>query len=231
MRSFNEYRANFSAFYQAVKKAHQEAPIKNGAHGLDHDVTVAMLGVSIASDQRTADMVWIAAMLHSIDRQFGRWNSQAEKAAIDSKIDDLRNSLVRLLPEDYFKPSELILICEAAKRHSEMNQDDQSLIQIVLMDADRLANLMMSVVIRAAQHQAHRPALELQYLDGMNPDSTYNEPMSALDDLRWCVKDYLPQMRIPAAKQLAETYAKRLEAFMVEIRDDYMDLGLAGVVL
>jgi HD superfamily phosphodiesterase len=231
MRTFAEYRIFFAPFYEAVRDGHEAAHVKNGAHGLDHDVTVAMLAVQIAPDERTADKAWCAAMLHSIDRQFGRWSTPEEKAAIDRQFAETMRTYLKELPEAFFSQEEVEEIFEAARRHSELNQQDQSLTQMVLMDADRLANLQMAVVLRAAAHQHHRPALELQYLGSVNPKSTYREPLSALDDLWWNLHEYLPQMRIPQAVALSKAYALRIRQFMDAVKSDYDDLGLTGVEL
>lgn len=164
MRTFDQYRKLFPDFYAAVKTGHENAPVKNGAHGLDHDVTVAMLAVRIAPNKRTADKVFCAALLHSTDRQFGRWSTPGQKRDIDNAVVVTMRCHLKYLPENFFSDDEVEEIFQAALRHAELNQYDQSMTQQVLMDADRLANLQMAVVLRAAAHQHHRPALELQWL-------------------------------------------------------------------
>jgi hypothetical protein len=231
MSPFSFYRDRFHGLYTSVKAGHANAPVKNGAHGLDHDVTVAMLAVRIAPDERTADKAFCAALLHSTDRQFGRWSTHEEKEQIARATADAMVQHLEKLPDEFFSDEEDAEIFQAAFRHAELNQDDQSTTQHVLMDADRLANLQMAVILRAAQHQHHRPALELKWLGSVNPASTYREPCSAMDDLWWNLHEYLPQMRMPKAIELAGVYASRIRAYMDAVKADYDELGLTGVSL
>ncbi len=230
-QTFDHFRGLFADFYGAVKEWHGNAPHPNGAHSLEHDVTVSMLVVRIGPDDRTIEKAWCASLIHSVDRQFGRYSNQEEKEVIQQATIQKMGHLLAYLPADYFSQEEVEEIFQAALRHSEMNQDDQSLVQRVLMDADRLANLMMSLPMRAAAHQYKQPVLELQYLDRVNPASTYADPLSAIDDVRWCIHDYLPQMRLPLAVALAQVCAQRLEGYLALVKADYDDLGITGIVL
>jgi hypothetical protein len=189
---------------------------------LDHDVTVAMLAVRIAPDERTADKAWAAAMLHSIDR-------------LIPKGDDPRSltwSCGAELPSGFFSTSEVAEICEAACRHGEMNQPDQSVTQQVLQDADRLANLQLTVVIRSGQFQPEIPAFEFEFLSGKrNPASTYYEPRNILDDFRTMLIDYPPSLRTPAGKELGARYARDLQDFISKVEASYEELDLRGITL
>ena len=221
--TFEMLREKFKDIYEAVKEWHNTAPCQHRGHGFDHDVTVAMLAVQIAPNDHVAEMAFVAGLLHSTDRTMEQGNT--------FKVTEKVLNFLSHLPRNCFTTAETVDILISVIRHSEMNQDDQSLVQQVLQDADRLANLQMTVVMRAAQHQAHMPVIELEYLETVNPNSTYHVPMSALDDLKLCIRDYIPQLRLPKAIALGERYKLRLEAYISEIIIDYEELGLKGVVL
>lgn len=194
-----------------------------GGHGLDHDVTVAQIATRIAPDPRTAEKAWCAAMLHSVDRMFERGNTKL--------IEEQTRVLLKFLLDGHFTIEEIEEICQAALRHAELNRDDQSITQQVLMDADRLANLMLSVVIRAGQLMPGIPSLEFEYLNERNPATTYHDPKSVLDDLRNNLAEYPCKLRTPAAVALSAKYTKQLEAYIASIVESYGELGLTGMSL
>lgn len=224
MKTFAEFRETFVGFYGAVKEFHKTAPRPHRGHGLDHDVTVAQLAVQIAPDERTGEKTWCAGMLHSVDRMVERGNI----ALVEQSIRDI----LTYLPNDYFNSDETEEICQAALRHDELNQDDQFVVQQVLMDADRLANLMPAVVVRAGQFLPEIPAFEFEYLDGKrNPAGDYYHPRSVIDSLRNNIEEYMPRLRILGAKELAEIYVMELTEFIVSLEASYKKLGLAGISL
>jgi hypothetical protein len=220
MKSFDQMRHTFPDFYAQVREVHQNSSGKHRGHGLDHDVTVATLAVRISPDEKIADAAWIASMLHSIDHLFPNMNY------VDSKLGELMNRL----PRGYFTHIELKTIMAAVLRHAEMNRDDQSLVQQVLMDADRLANLQLAVIIRAGQYRPTIPALEFDHLDASHSQE-YRKPANILDNIRVSMRDYLPQLRITKAKIIAVGYVKQLEEFLKNLELQYEEIGLRGAVL
>jgi HD superfamily phosphodiesterase len=224
MEDFIAYRNRFMSLYTEVKMSHLSSPRAHHGHGLDHDVTVAMLAVNIAPDSRTADKAFVAALLHSTDRLMVESNKMAEETHM--------RVCLSCLPDGTFSMDEIKEIVQAALRHSELNRDDQSLTQQVLMDADRLANMMPSVIIRSGQFRPEIPPFEFRYLNWkINPDSTYRDPKSVLDDLRITLREYMPQFRIEKAKLIAARYAAFLVSFIMAVEDTNGDLGLVGIEL
>ncbi|MBA3789278.1 HD domain-containing protein [Patescibacteria group bacterium] len=221
MNSFEDYRVLFRNMYVAVKEGHEKSPMKHRGHGMDHDVTVAQIATLIAPDDRAKKLGWVAGMLHSTDRVV-----PADQLTV------ALTSYLHALPEGYFTNEEKQKIVEAVLRHSELNQDNQSDVQQLLMDADRLANLTVALFIRGGQFRPDIPAFEFTYLNGtQNPASTYKYPKSVLDNIRADLEEYLPQLRLPAAKELGTTYAERLSQIIAWIEKDYHDLSLAGLQL
>lgn len=217
--SFTELKNEFSEFYTGIKTAHSlTTNSDHGGHGFDHDVTVAAMAIRIALDKHTSRKAWCAALLHSFDRIFDTNMVKDEMFIHASKL------------KGHFKDEEIDEIVEAAFRHSEINQSDQSQTQITLMDADRLANMQSAVIIRGGQFRQNLPVLDLNYLSGQaDPTSTYEAPKSILDNLRIVIINYIPQLRLPEAKHLGAIYAGRLTAYIKSIEDDYSELGLNGV--
>lgn len=221
LNTFNDFRQQFQTFYNTVKKLHIETKnIDHGGHGLDHDITVAMLSLKIATEIRTSQKAWCSSMLHSVDRLVTK--------------DEVRNTMVSTSEslKDFFGSFEIEEIIEAAFRHSEINRADQNETQITLMDADRLANMQSAVIIRSGQYRINTPVLDFNYLNGeINPESIYENPKTVVDGLRLVVTRYIPQLRLPKAKQLGYIYSKRLTEYIQSIEDDYKYLGLQNITI
>lgn len=219
MGAFEEYRERFLGLYEAIKQLHANSPRPHRGHGLDHDVTVATLGVRISPDPRTAEKAFCAGMIHSIDLI-------VEEGTVESTM---RSCLSRL-PEGSFTTEEAEEIFLSAFRHETPREDD-SLVQQVLMDADRLANVMLSVALRAAQWLNDKPVIEFEYLDGeRNPETTWGAPRSVLDGVR-AAYQMLHPMRTRKGKILAEEYVGQLSAFVAGLEWQYRALELVNVEL
>ncbi len=200
MSTFEEYRKRFRGLYDAVKQLHESSSHPHQGHGLDHDVTVAMFGVRISPDARTAEKAFCVGMMHSTDR-----------IVEQTEIPRTLITCLDHLPAHYFTPGELDEIYNAAFEH-EVPQDDDSLVKQVLMDADRLANIMLSGALRAAQWLNGKPVVEFEYLAGArNPATTWDAPCSALDGVR-VVYQMLHPMRTPKGIELAKVHVAQISA-------------------
>lgn len=219
LKTFSEFREQFSDFYNSIKTDHATTRKQShGGHGIDHDITVAMLAMKISTNERVGQKAWCAGMLHSTDRVV--------------EIPDVMNSMIKHANhlKHFFNQSEISEIIEAAFRHSELNQPDQSETQITVMDADRLANMQSAVIIRGGQFRPDLPVFDFKCLAGKtDPLSTYEDPKSILDDLRIVIRNYIPQLRIPEAIRLGGIYAEKLNAYIKSIEDEYEYLGLLNI--
>jgi hypothetical protein len=211
----DQYQPRFPALYEHIKRLHAESTTGEYGHGLDHDVLVAEFAAYICPDPAYTDMVWVSGILHSLDRVVG---DEAAPQAIRDALEIVRTD---------FTEEQRAEILEAVLRHSELNRDDQSFTQIVLMDADRLANLQMATPIRAGQFRPSIPPLETEYLDTMNPASTYREPKSILDDLRH-VLQWVDWLRTPRGKELGQEAGKDIRLYLELVTKSYKLLGLSG---
>ncbi len=228
---FEVYRNTFIDFYTIVKKGHDTSEYQHRGHGFDHDITVAMLAVAISPDSKSAALSYCAALLHSLDRVLVGIYSEEIKEVSEKRVRAHMNTYLQYLPKGMFTELEKDEIKEAAMRHSELNQLDQSLTQQILMDADRLSNLMLPVVIRAGQFRSTTPVFDFSFFGKQNPNSTYANPLSILDNLRLNISEYSPQFRIKKAKDLSRLYVKELEYFIDTLERSYIDLGLRNITL
>lgn len=227
-RAFQDYRTLFADLYESVGRMHVMSPNQHRGHGLDHDVTVAQTAVLVAPDEKTADKAWVAAMIHSTDRL-------VEPAQLEPTLQMYAGKLVH-----FFGPAEVTEILTAVKRHDKFNERDDSLTQQVLMDADRLVNLQPLLIVRAGQHYAHVPAIEVEHIGKENPNgrsnpaSTFREPRNVLDDIRGSLEwesDPKFCLRLPEAKRRGAEYFQYLRDFIEKAETPYRELGLVGIEL
>jgi hypothetical protein len=218
MPDFKEYRTRFKRLYAKVKALHQESSGAHRGHGLDHDVAVAQMAALIAPDPRTGDKAWVAGLIHSTDHL-------VDKVILESTLRDLVKRV-----DGYFTLAEREEIFVAAFKHWRLNEDDDSLTLQVLKDADRLVNLNVLTAIRGGQFLPNIPAIEINQLGRLNPKSTYSEPASVLDNVRY-VHAFVQMSRTEKAKKMGEELGRKLEQFIKDAEQMYYDLDLAGVEL
>lgn len=230
MKSFVEYRDKFKDFFIAVQSEYKNSINNNKGHGIDHDVTVAQFALIISPDDRMADMAWVASMLHSTDRLIG-YESLEDENVLEDKIKNKVKELISFLPKEYFSKDEESEIFEAVMRHDEKNKEDQKLVQQVLQDADRLANLDLLLAIRCGQFRPNIKAIDFKYIHTIDPNSTFKEPKNNLDALRIIISEFVPQFRMPLAIDVAKQKEKNLLEYVEKIKQTYIDLGLDSLDL
>lgn len=220
MRTFNEFRSRYARLYAAVKTEHEQSSHKHRGHGLDHDAAVAQMAALIAPAEKLADMGWVAGLIHSTDRLM---------KGIDP-ASKLREHL-SLLPPEGFSPSEVEEIFVAALEHAEKIPTHRSPTQEILQDADKLVNMQAMVLIRVGQFRHDMPAVELQYLKGKNPASTYHAPKNVLDNVRIVAEEYPPLLFTEKGRELGLQYAEQLRTYERQVLADYTLLGLTDAFL
>ena len=199
-------RKKYAVFYSQFHEMHEEL-VSDGrghaGHGPDHDMLVAGYTLLIAGDDhRLAEMAWVASHLHSIDRFFGDDHELITTSML---------LLVENTDENLgFNPEDIDEIKLAVLRHARPNAEDDSMVQIVLRDADRLANVMPYVIARAGQFRWKLPVVELGHtgLD-MHPESSHQKPRSIHDALIACLEWHPDSgtkfaIRTPKAREIGE---------------------------
>jgi len=225
---FEGLRTLHRDFYEHVKAEHVAHANVSHGHDLTHDVTVAQHSLVIAPNEWIGEKAWVASFCHSMD-YWGYVRGDPEKSAANFKAHVM--SAMAKLSSERFAEDDLDEISQAALRHQEKNQDDQGIVQQVLQDSDRLANLMVSVLFRIGQGYPDLPIVEMAYLGEKNPESTYFEPRSCLDDMRNCMTEYEPQFRLSKAKDLAGRYIQELHGIIEMIQRQHDDLGIVNLEL
>lgn len=169
-------------FFGPLLKAISERRQQSGGefhrgHGSDHDLLVGQFALLIADNEIDGMLAWVAAHLHSLDRILGA------EAPVQ----------IRELLENYtqacLSAEQIDLIYDAVIRHDTPNNPDDSVVKVLLQDADRLANVGSMVVARSGQFRPDLPVIELGYTGlTRHPDSTYHKPRSIKDDLLGCLE-------------------------------------------
>lgn len=195
-----ELRRRYSKFFNELLKIHHELNeigLGNRGHGPEHDTLVAGYCLLIAgNDNRLAEMTWIAAHLHSLDRFF------------KNKYEEMINGMLAKCEE--LSQEEITEIKFAVMHHDQPNEDDDSALLIVLKDADRLANVMPHVIARSGQFQPGLPVIEQGYIGlEKHPLTTKRSPRSIHDDLLGCLEwhsdsDARFAIRTEVAKKIGE---------------------------
>ena len=102
--------------------------------------------------------------------------------------------------------------------------------QVVLMDADRLANTMPTVVIRSGQFYPTIPPVRFEFFETRDPASTYQEPTSNYEDLLGCV-EWRTWFRTEKGKELGGIHIDWLEGYLKLVADEHKKLNLLGIRL
>jgi hypothetical protein len=225
MKPFDHYRDLFAVLYGMVKTEHTISPRPHAGHGLDHDAAVAMMGILLAgTDETAAEMVFVAALVHSTDRF-------VEEGHLDATL----NLYLSLLPIGHFNDTQVAEIKEAVLRHTEFKDRDletRKPTQCLLMDADKLVNLNLLLVARSGQLQPNIPAIEMQFVGGRNPLSTYRKPTSIIEDLHGSLEWLEPGwLHSPTARVRADVLGAKLRQYIEDAEAMFVELGLAGVEL
>lgn len=219
---FEKFRDKHREFYNEVKRLHDSYPNQRG-HDMYHNIHVALFGLKIA-DQAIQELVWLSAIPHSLDRIAGDNNFET----------NIRNCL-KLVKG--LNVSDIETVFDAVMNHGKLNEDSDSPVLVALKDADRLANMFLTLVIRVGQHRPNIPACEMKYLRKSNPAcptsdlASHSKPQSSLDDLRYCSTNWPKMMRTPKGKVLIGPLAAEITTFLDKVASQYEWLGMDQIDL
>lgn len=214
---FERNGKKFFRVFEAVKQLH-EKEVSPG-HGIDHDLMVAQYAAIISGDERVGEMLWVAGLLHSLDR-------------FQCNLEEELGSLLGLLPEGEFSYDEIGQIRVAVLEHGKKNSDDDGPVAVALKDADRLANLGAITLIRSGQFFHNKPACKMDSLHGPHPGGNYKNPTCSLDDvyymMEWESKEGVC-LRLPRAKEMARRRCDFMRVFLAFVQSEFEEAGLAGI--
>lgn len=195
---------------------HNKKALLGSGHSFEHALMVGQYCLQIEEDPLAKQLAWIAALCHNTDRLFPEY---------DSYVVSIRVS--RYLSETNLTSKQRALIIEAVLRHSQRPVLSDNLITVVLMDADKLANLGCQAIIRSGQFRHNLPVIDLRYLSERPPGTSFTAPGSVywdlLGHLEWGEPGWL---RTPKAIELAKPLIKEHRDFLEGLVKQYQDTGL-----
>ncbi|OHA18455.1 MAG: hypothetical protein A2664_00735 [Candidatus Taylorbacteria bacterium RIFCSPHIGHO2_01_FULL_46_22b] len=202
----------FSELTRLVREDHRNARHLVGhGHDFAHALMVAQYAQLIASEQHEGELGWAAGLMHNTDHLFG-----------EEKVNEIMEGyLVHVL----FSPADKNLVCEAVLTHSEIDSPKDNPISIILKDADKLANIGESVILRSGQFRPDITAMDPRFLKFSDPKATYRNPRSLLQDLRHILQ-WETMMRTEKARMISKPYFDRLRSFIDHCPDQFEESGL-----
>lgn len=212
----------FPRLVRVVSEAHMKSGLIAFGHDFDHDLRVASYALAIAPDSRTASLAAAAGLCHSVDHMISR--SPRAFPSLDEEA-----VVCEWLAATNLDLNEVREVAHAVVTHEASNQDSDTLVQVTLKDADRLANLDADVIIRSGQFHPQIPAVDPVHLE-KDPKANYQDPGSVLWDIHNCISwtgDVGPYtLRLQKAKELGLKRAAFLRQFIQVIRDQRTEIGL-----
>lgn len=214
-----------------VRQKHEEVGLI-GHHDWVHAFRVGEVARQVALDeweddmgrQRFAHLAGLAGLCHNADRllqkklNLGRWDVRCER--VEAFVASW------LLGVDEW---EVETIVEAVLGHDGRNSAEDSQTLIALMDADRVVNLDIDLLMRSGQFYHDLPAVDYEYLLE-DPTATYRDPKSVLRDiasaLDWVDPNSPVCVRTRLGKKMAEERAKILRPLFDALKMQLTEEGI-----
>jgi hypothetical protein len=211
MQKFQELALRSGQFYtELLKSAWQRG------HGIEHDIEVTCLAFTINPHPVLDFMVFVAAMLHSTDHAV--LNEEDSSFTKELKLStSLRSKLELIKLRKEFTETDREIIFNAVMQHGLKTPAKMTMLLQILREADMLANMGLTCVIRGGQFRPDLPAFEVPYIDFNNPASTYSNPCSVLDAVRNTL-GYEAQIKLPKAIPIAKERADALRVYIETVK-------------
>jgi len=199
-------------------------------HGMEHVVSVADICQKIAPDDETGRLAGIAARLHHADRII-QWRHKMPSGPATVPVEEVTDLCMEWLrQEPAIDPTEYGVIIEAVLLHPRKNSPSDSMVTIVLMEADRVVNTRIDVVMRHAQYLHNLQRFSVVHLVDI-PGETFGTPMSVLSSLLLGRREWLDdngpvRMRIPKAREMLARRMAKLEEYAQEVIRQLKEDGL-----
>ncbi len=165
--------------------------------------------------------MFVSAITHSLDRLVERNDQEGFEA--------LTHSCLELVDVgEGFREEIFIAVMDHGKKNDVGRQD--SLICVILKDADRIANIGAALAIRSGQFTPDIPPYEMAFLRSVNPTHSYHNPASVLEDLRECFV-WGDWMRTSRGKEIFGLKAENLRLYLDLVAEEYEMIGMDRVVV
>ena len=226
-----------------VRKMYAENPdAKRHGSFEEHDLLVGNFARIIAPNPRIGRLGIAAGFCHSIDHLVG---GRLDDFDVENPENLRRSPTFPKEVENYLRQllanaSELSVgdqeeVAQAVMRHEGTNEQidllPHHLLAQTLVEADRLANMTTTIIMRSARFSLHLALVDPRYFEN-DPKATYRNPKSILWDVANCASwgdrkgPYM--LRLPKARELGAKYAAHLRQIIQWIREDYADAGLTS---
>lgn len=206
----------YKELIKLVKEDHEE--VFCGGHPFSHAVITAQYAAILAeSINFEIEVAWIAGLLHNADHYSKKVASYLEKLLGETTSFDIGIKA---------------LIITAILNHSGLNDSNDTLLLKILRDADKLANIDSDLPIRCGQFRPNLPIFEPEYVRTPNPESTYQNPTSIVEDLRlsmeWQGDDSkgIPWINLDKTRKMAKPLFARLQTFINGFAEQIKRTGL-----
>jgi hypothetical protein len=203
--------AIFPLVVRRVKQTHEDVKLV-GHHDAGHAYRVATMAYEVAMMQRgdaiIARRAALAGLCHNADHVV------VLKNKLDSRKEVPPEAVAAIVSEwiagqDDRNGTDLII--EAVLKHGGKNDSQDSMIQVALMDADRIVNLSVDLLPRSGQNFPHLPVVDYVHLD-KDPNATYRDPRSVwrdiMESLAWVTEGSGVCMRTKLGWELGNEYAE-----------------------
>lgn len=218
----------FPGVADAVRKTHEEVGLV-GAHDWVHAFRVGAVANQIALEEYTyvkcSAWAGLAGLCHSVDRIIQKRDNLGRRDAPEEQVEELVLSWLSSVDTPLEKAG-VREIVEAVLRHEQRNGPDDSTTLIVLMDADRIVNLSLDLVIRAGQHYHDLPAVDFRHFLS-DPMATYSNPGSVARDIAYALEWAEPSspvcVRTSLGKKMAQSRAKILRRVLEDLQEQLED--------
>ena len=213
---------------ERVKKDHAKVGLSGGhdyVHAFRVGETARKIALSEWDTEFLANCAGVAGLAHNADRILQKEWSVGRKDIDPEAV----RALIRNWISDQFVAGACDTITEAVIRHEAHNQEDDSKVQIALMDADRVVNLDTDLFPRSGQHYADLPVVDYEhFLD--DPEATYRNPKTILRDIRYSLDWIDPNspvcVRTNLGKTMAESRANVFSTFFDALRSQLAEEGI-----
>lgn len=189
----------FPKLVERIREDHKHNNVAEG-HDFFHTLLVAQYGVMIAEENRLKILAWVAGICHNTDKIFPELSDDEVEKKVWEYL-GLTGMLIRL---------EKRFIVEAVLCHSEKNKDNDSVITVLLKDADRLAGAGILCAVRAGSHLYNFPAFKPWVINGFEPEETFQNIRSVLSGMRFTL-EWREMLRCTKAIELGKKYFAILE--------------------
>ncbi len=199
-------------------------------HDIQHAKSVGDRAYRIAldewGDEQIGRLAGLAGLCHNADRikqaelQVGR-----RDVSPDSVIELTKGWLDHTDLGEFERSS----VIQAVLKHDGRNLREDPAVQVALMDADRVVNLGLLVVLRAGQYCHDLPVVDYEHFLS-DPEATYKNPKSALFEFSLCLEWMDPMspyyVRTRMARQMGEERASRLRWYITQVKKQLIEDGV-----